>query len=334
MVLVISKTPVRISFFGGGSDYTEYYLRKKGAILGTTIDQYTYVTVKKTSPFFPHKMRLSYSKVEAVNSLEEIEHPSIRECLRFYKLEEPLDVHICSDLPARTGLGSSSSFTVGFLHALAALQGRNISKNLLAKEACFVEQQMIREKVGSQDQYHASFGGCNLMEFSPKGIEVFPLPIPEEKRLCFMEHLMLFYTGTTRFAEKVIQEQIQNTKENKNDSFLETMVSLVYEAKKIFLEQKELFFPEKLAELLDYSWQLKQKLSSQISNETINLYYEKARKAGALGGKLCGAGQSGFLLLMVPPSKKMEVKEALRPLFAVPFSLEKEGSSLIYRKDL
>ncbi len=332
MALVISKTPVRISFFGGGSDYKEYFFRKKGAVLGTTIDQYTYVTVKKTSPFFPHKMRLAYSKIETINVLQEIEHPSIRECLRFYKIDEPLDVHICSDLPARTGLGSSSSFTVGFLHALAFLQGKIPSKELLAKEACFVEQKLIQEKVGSQDQYHASFGGFNLIEFSQDSISVFPLEIPPENKASFSENLMLFYTGTTRYAEKVIQEQIKKTKESKNDSLLEEMVSLVYEAKKILMSKKKPFLAEEIGALLDYSWSLKQKLSSQISNETINLYYEKAKKAGAFGGKLCGAGQSGFLLLLVPSSKKENVRKALTPLFEVPFALEEQGSSLIYTK--
>src|SRR3989344_2517168 len=217
---IISRTPVRISFFGGGTDYPAYYSRHPGAILGTTIDKYTYVSLNTLSDFFEYKLRISYSKIELVKALEEIQHPSIRGCLSHQGVFPPIDVHISSDLPAKTGLGSSSSFTVGFLNALYAMRGKKISKQRLAEEACHVEQKVIGENVGSQDQFHAAFGGMNIMEFGVSHVKVRPVIISEAKKRIFQEHLYVFYTGITRFANDVVKEQIEKTKSLDNDSYL------------------------------------------------------------------------------------------------------------------
>src|SRR3990167_10521117 len=194
-MMIISRTPVRISFFGGGTDYPAFYERLPGAILGTTINKYTYVSINTLSEFFEHKIRIGYSKTELVKNLDEILHPSIRECLKHKNISGNLDIHIFSDLPAKTGLGSSSSFTVGFLNALYALQGKIVTKQALAQEACHVEQQLIKENVGSQDQFHSAFGGFNIIEFDKQNIKVRPLIISKEKLKILEDHLMIFYTG-------------------------------------------------------------------------------------------------------------------------------------------
>jgi len=332
-MLIISRTPVRVSFFGGGTDYLAYYKRKKGAVLGITIDKYTYITLKKGCQFFPHAIRIAYSRTELINHLEEITHPSIRESLRFTGYFFPLDIHIFSDLPARTGLGSSSSFTVGFLNALYALQGKKIPKEKLAKEACYIEQELIKENVGSQDQYHAAYGGFNIIEFSEHHNSLRPVIISNEKKKLLEKHFMLFYTGLTRHASEILQTQVQKTCEKKNDSFLERMYEMVFEAEALLQKEEGETLVKKFAELLDQSWELKKKLSSNISTEKIDSYYQKAKEAGALGGKLCGAGQGGFLALFVPVKKQEDVKKALQPLFPVSVGFEEQGSSIIYMKD-
>lgn len=284
--MVISRTPVRISLFGGGTDYPDYYLRESGAILGTTIDKYTYISLTVLSDFFEHKIRIGYSKTELVKSPDEIEHPSIRECLKFKKIDRNLGIHIFSDLPAKTGLGSSSSFTVGFLNALYALEGKKISKQKLAEKACFVEQQLIRENVGSQDQFHASFGGFNLMEFTPHSVQVKPVIVNRDKRKFLEENTMLFYTGLTRFASEVVKEQIAKTKQKSNDDSLKTMKDMVYQAEDILTRKSSDAMLQELGLLLKEGWQFKKRLSSQISNTKIDEAYERALSAGAYGGKL------------------------------------------------
>ena len=322
--LIISRTPVRISFFGGGTDYPAYYQSHPSAVLGTTIDHYTYISVKMfKSRFFDHNIRIAYSKTELVNTIDEIQHPSIRESLRLHRLQNNVDVHIFSDLPARTGLGSSSSFTVGFIHALYALHGKKPSKENLAKEACYIEQQMIRENVGSQDQFHAAYGGLNLIQFSPSKSSVTPIKAHAE---LLESHLMMFFTGITRHASEIVKEQIEKTQDN--SIFLEQMYKLVFQGKDA-LEQDEI---ERFGRLMDESWSLKKKLSSKVSNAFINQAYERAKVAGAYGGKLCGAGNGGFLLFVVPPEKQQAVREAIA-LQEVTVRLESEGSKIIYHKD-
>lgn len=333
IMMIISRTPVRISFFGGGTDYPDFYKNYRGAVLGTTINKYIYVSVNTLSEFFDHRIRLGYSKTELVKTIDQIEHPSVRECLRFMKIDGFLDVHIFSDLPAMTGTGSSSAFTVGFLNALYALQGRKIPKHTMAMEACHVEQELIRENVGSQDQFHASHGGFNVIEFFPSHIQVRPLIITRSKTEMFENHLMIFYTGLTRHASEVVKEQIEKTQSRSNDEYLKLMLEMVYEAERIITSSPENEMMKEIGSLLDESWNLKKKLSSKITNSLIDEAYQLAKTQGAYGGKLCGAGSGGFLALLVPPEKQPQVREALKNLLEVKFRFENEGSTIVYMKD-
>ena len=331
--MIISRTPVRISLFGGGTDYPAFYERHSGIVLGTTINKYTYVSVNTLSEFFEHNIRIGYSKTELVKNIDEIQHPSIRECLKYKNISKNLDIHIFADLPAKTGLGSSSSFTVGFLNALNALQGKKVSKQKLAEEAIFVEQELIRENVGSQDQFHAAFGGFNVMEFSPNKINVRPVIISAEKLKLLENHLMIFYTGLTRFASDVVKEQIDKTKTRSNDQYLLAMRDMVFKAEHVISNSTDQDMIKELGYLLDKSWELKKQLSSKISNSKIDESYKIAKDAGAYGGKLCGAGSGGFLALLVPENKKNEIREKLKQLLEVDFKFENQGSTIIYMKD-
>jgi D-glycero-alpha-D-manno-heptose-7-phosphate kinase len=332
-MIIISRTPVRISFFGGGTDYPQYYLKNKGAVLGTTINKYTHVSVNTLSDFFDHKIRIGYAKTELVKSVDEIQHPSIRECLKFKEVSENLDIHIFSDLPAKTGLGSSSSFTVGFLNALYALNGQKASKQLLAEHSCFIEQNLIKENVGSQDQFHAAFGGMNIIEFSSSGVNVRPIIISYEKKKLLEDHLLIFYTGLTRFANDVVKEQIENTLNASNDLYLNDMLNMVYEAENIVSYSSAESFVKEFAVLLDKSWSFKKKLSSKITNSTIDDAYLLAKAKGAWGGKLCGAGSGGFLALFAPKEFHEKIRVALNSLLEVKFRFEDSGSTIIYMKD-
>lgn len=331
--MIISRTPVRISLFGGGTDYPAYYERQSGIVLGTTINKYTYVSVNTLSEFFEHNIRIGYSKTELVKKPEEIVHPSIRECLLHKNISGNLDIHIFSDLPAKTGLGSSSSFTVGFLNALSALEGKKVSKQKLALDACHIEQELIKENVGSQDQFHAAYGGFNIIEFSPNHINVRPVIISLEKLQLLENSLMIFYTGLTRFASDVVKEQIDKTKTKSNDTYLLKMKDMVKTAEDLISTSSKDNMIKDLGQLLDESWQLKKQLSSKISNSKIDEAYDIAKKAGAYGGKLCGAGSGGFLALLAPENKKAEIRENLKNLLEVYFKFENQGSTIIYMKD-
>ncbi len=330
-MFIISKTPVRISLFGGGTDYPDYYQRRKGAVLGTTIDKYIYLSVGKLSAFFDFKFRISYSLLEKVKAIEEIQHPSVRECLKHLNHIEGLDIHVSAELPAKTGMGSSSSFTVGLLNAIYNLQQKTVSKEMLAKEALHIEQSLIGERVGSQDQIHAAYGGLNIIEFSASGYQISPLQLSTLKKSLLEESLLLFYTGISRFANDILEEQIQNTKAGSKDHYLQEMYEMVFQAKEILLHEDSSLLVDKIGHLLDKSWQLKKQLSSKISNLQVDQYYELAKKNGALGGKLCGAGHGGFLLLMVPKDKQAKVREALKDLLEVHFQFEENGSQIIYQ---
>ena len=331
--MIISKTPVRISFFGGGTDYPSYYLNHSGAVLGTTIDKYIYISLNKLSPFFDYNIRIGYSKSELVNSIGEIQHPSIRECLRYYEIEDSLDIHIFADLPARTGLGSSSAFTVGFLKALDLYTGRHSTQEELAHKALYIEQQLIGEKVGSQDQCHAAYGGFNLFEFSKQSINVTPVEIQDVNKSLLNDSLMLFFTGVKRYAEDILDEQIKKTQSSQNDQYLKQMYEMVFKAKTILEQHPQEGFLKAFGQLLDESWNLKKQLSSKISSSHIDDLYHKALEAGAKGGKLCGAGFGGFLLLVVPEMNQDRVRKALHPLMEVPLNFEESGSQIIYENE-
>lgn len=327
-MLIISRTPVRISFFGGGTDYPAYYERHPGAVLGTTINHYTHVSINTITPFFDYKFRISYSQTELVSKVSEIKHPSIRECLKYTNTGTDLEINIFSDLPAKTGLGSSSSFTVGFLNALHAMQGVHLSKQELAEHACKVEQQHICENVGSQDQFHAAFGGLNILAFSEKGVQAQPIITSKAIEEELEGSLMIFFTGIKRYASEIVKEQIERTSKKANDTLLNEMHGMVYEASTLLAKGDIPAF----GRLLSKSWELKKQLSPNVSNDLIDSLYNKAMKAGAYGGKLCGAGFGGFLALIVPRERQGHVKDAIG-LKQVPCSFENEGSKIIYTKD-
>lgn len=331
--MIISKTPVRISFFGGGTDYREYFERSGGAVMGVTIDKHVYVSVNRLSDFFKYRIRVSYSKAELVNLVEDIIHPSVRETLKFRKINGNLDIHIFADLPAQTGLGSSSSFTVGFLNALYALEGKIVSKKRLAEEAIYIEQKLIKENVGCQDQMHAAHGGLNVIEFQSSGISLRPVKISSEKYRYLNEAMMVFYTGLTRFASEILHEQIENTKTCNKDDYLSRMHQMVYEAEEIISEQAPEEMIESLGKLLNEGWTYKKSLSSRISNDFIDEIYDKAMAAGAYGGKLSGAGGGGFLFFLVNLHHQKAVRKALNGILEVKFRFENEGSRIIYLTD-
>ncbi len=322
--MIISRTPFRISFFGGGTDYPAWYRENGGVVLNTTIDKYCYISCRFLPPFFDHKYLIRYRLIEMVNNLSQIQHPSVRECLRYMMIDQGIEMVHCSDLPARSGIGSSSAFTVGFLKAINALLGRMIGKRKLASDAIYVEQQIIEENVGSQDQVAAAFGGLNIIEFNGReNFVVQPVTISPKIIKLFQNHLMLFFTGFSRTASEIAGEQIENTASKTSE--LQAMKDMVAEAIRILNEDDEI---EAFGRLLNESWKLKRSLSSLVSTNDIDNMYDTALNAGALGGKLCGAGGGGFMLLFVPPRKQRIVRKALRDFLYVPFRFENLGSHI------
>jgi D-glycero-alpha-D-manno-heptose-7-phosphate kinase len=315
-----------MSFFGGGTDYNDWYQDHNGAVLATTIDKYCYITCRYLPPFFEHRSRIIYSKMEHVReSIDEIDHPAVREVLRFLKIHEGIEIHHDGDLPARTGLGSSSSFTVGLLNGLYALKGQIVTKERLAREAIHVEQDMIKENVGCQDQTLAAYGGFNLIEFGgTKHLRVQPLTIPAVKSNLLQEHLMLFFTGFSRNASSIAKAQIQNIPQKIKE--LARMHEMVGEAVEV-LNGNDLL---KFGRLLDESWKLKRTLSDKISSPYIDELYAAAAGAGAIGGKLLGAGGGGFILFFAQPSQHAKIRQALKNLLEVPFKFENLGSQIIF----
>lgn len=324
--MIITKTPFRISFFGGGTDYPEWFLTNAGAVLSTTIDKYCYITCRRLPPFFSHRHRVVYSAVETVASAEEIKHPAVRAALLWKKIEDGLEIHHDGDLPARSGLGSSSSFTVGLLNALYALEGKAVSKRQLAEDSIYLEQSVIGEAVGSQDQVAASFGGLNLIEFQrDTAFVVNPVIIDAEKREALSEHVMLFFTGISRIAATVAEKKIRSIKSRTVE--LQRMYEMVWEAQALLQEPDESL--EKFGALLNESWKLKRSLSDGVSSEFIDSAVEVALGAGALGVKILGAGGGGFLMVFADPSRHAAIKSALGRLVFVPINLDNEGTRVV-----
>lgn len=327
--MIISRTPFRISFFGGGTDYPSWYKNHNGAVLATTINKYCYLTVRYLPPFFGNKYRLVYSKIENCQNLEDIEHPSAREIIRYLGIEEGLEIHHDGDLPARSGLGSSSAFTVGLLHALYALKGQMPNKTRLAKESIHLEQEILKETVGSQDQVLAAHGGFHKIHFNLDGeIYVQPMTLPSERTWELNDHLMLFYSGLPRIASNVAKSYVNNIDNQRRQ--LRIMQDLVEEAISVLGSSKDINL---FGELLNEGWQLKRTLSSSVTNSFIDEVYEQALKSGATGGKLIGAGGGGFILLFVPPAFQKRVREKLNKLIYVPFKFESQGSQIIFYDD-
>lgn len=328
--MVITKTPFRISFFGGGTDYPAWVREHGGAVISTTVDKYSYLHVLRLPPYFPHKTRIAWSRIEEINDIDEIVHPSVRETLRFMQCDEGLSIHYNGDMPARAGMGSSSAFTVGLLHALYGLKGIQPDKKKLAEEAIHIEQNLIKENVGFQDQIAAAFGGFNKIEFlKDGGFTVTPVEISGERIEKLQDHMLLFFTGISRTASNVVSEQIKNIPNKTKE--LHIMRGMVDEALKIIKRDGD--WLQDFGKLLNESWQLKRGLSSKISNEIIDEIYAKALKSGALGGKLLGAGGGGFLLIFAKPERHQKIKESLLKLIHIPFKFENQGTRIIYKMD-
>lgn len=324
--MIISRTPFRISFFGGGTDYPAWYRQHGGAVLATTIDKYCYLTCRYLPPFFEHRFRIVYSKIENCQTIDEIAHPAVRAVLRYLKIERGVEIHHDGDLPARSGMGSSSSFTVGLLHALHALKGHMPSRHQLAMEGMHIEQEVLKETVGSQDQVLAAYGGFNHITFLPNGeVSVRPMTLTRERIGELNSHLMLFYTGIKRIASNVAESYVNGIEERRRQ--LRILKDLVEEAISILTSGQDIIA---FGQLLHEAWEAKRSLSEKVSNSQVDELYAIARSAGAIGGKLTGAGGGGFLLLFVPPDRQGEVRSRLNKLIHVPFKFEFSGSQIIF----
>jgi D-glycero-alpha-D-manno-heptose-7-phosphate kinase len=324
--MIITRTPYRISFFGGGTDYPAWYRTHGGSVLVTSINKYCYLTCRDLPPFFSHKFRIVYVKTENTKTIEEISHPGVCGILKHLDWKEGLEIHHIGDLPARGGMGSSSAFTVGLLHALYALKGRMMSKYQLAMESIHVEQDLLQETVGSQDQVSVTFGGLNHIIYSPSGeISVIPLSFKRNRIRELEMHLMLFYSGVERTASNVAKSYALNIEDRAPQ--MQHMSEMVNQGISILNSDCDI---TKFGELLHQAWKVKRQFSNQVSSEIIDDIYDRGIAAGAIGGKVLGAGGGGFVLLFVPPHQQRHVRERLRDLVHVPFRFEYSGTQLIF----
>jgi len=324
--MIISRTPFRISLFGGGTDYRPWFREHGGSVIGTAINKYCYISVRRLPPFFEHKSRIVWSQVELVRENSEIKHPAVRGILSDRGISEGLEIHHDADLPARAGLGSSSSFTVGLLNALSALGNRMSTSRDLARDAIRIEQDVLKENVGCQDQVWAAYGGLNRIDFfQDDTFSVTPIILAPERREQLLSSMMLFFTGFSRIASDVAQEQISNM--NNCASQLRAMRFMVDRAVDILSDPKSPI--TELGELLHEAWQLKRRLSNRVSNPQIDEIYEAGRDAGAIGGKLLGAGGGGFMVFIVDPEKREQVRERLKKLIHVSVGVDNEGSKIV-----
>lgn len=324
--MVITSTPLRVSFFGGGTDYPVWYRQHGGSVLSTTIDKCCYITCRYLPPFFEYHSRVSYSKVENVVRNEEITHPSVRACLQFMGIDEGVEIHHVADLPARTGLGTSSAFTVGLLLALYALKNQMRDKHALAADAIHVEQELLQEAVGAQDQSSAAYGGFNRINFHTDGSIEAKRILTSPGRLAELgQNLALYFTGFSRIASEIAQEQLSVTPHKKKE--LDAMLQLVDEAETIVTNPSRSL--DEFGRLLHESWKIKRTLTQKISNSNIDEIYEAGLSAGALGGKLLGAGGGGFMLFYVPPERRVALRSRLKRLLCVPFGFSNRGSQVV-----
>jgi D-glycero-alpha-D-manno-heptose-7-phosphate kinase len=324
--MIITSTPLRISFFGGGTDYPIWYREHGGAVLATTIDKRCYITCRRLPPFFEYHSRVSYSKVENVTTNDAIEHPSVRACLEFLRIDEGVEIHHVADLPARTGLGTSSAFTVGLLLALYALKEQMRDKQTLAAEAIHVEQVLLQEAVGAQDQVSAAYGGFNRINFLTDGSIEVKRVLTAQNRLAELEqNLALYFTGFARTASEIAQEQLKVTPQRQNE--LDTMLQLVDEAESIVTDTSRSL--DEFGRLLHESWKIKRTLTKKITNASIDEIYEAGISAGALGGKLLGAGGGGFMLFYVRPERREALRTRLKKLLCVPLGFSNRGSHVV-----
>lgn len=322
--MIITQTPFRMSFFGGGTDFPGFYKEHGGAVISTTFDKYCYVNVRHLPRFFNYSTELSYAKTERVTDVNDIQHPAIREAMKYLDMHE-IRLTYEADLPARSGLGTSSSFAVGMLNAFYALKGKYADKRKLADDAIYLERTLCKESGGVQDQIAASFGGLNRINFNGDGYTVNPIIISPERKKLLNQNLMLFFTGFSRFSSD-IQVAAEKNLKSKEAQLLE-MLGLVDDAEKVLTSKVEL---KEFGRLLDYTWKLKRGITDKVSTDSIDAVYDKAIKAGATGGKLLGAGGGGFLLFYVDPDMQKNVRDALSDLLYVPFEFENAGTRVIH----
>jgi len=324
--MIISRTPFRISFLGGGTDYPTWYRKYGGSVVVSTIDKYCYLSCRYYPPFFDHSFRISYIKSEKCRSVDEISHPAVRGVLHFLNWERGLEIHHVGDLPARGGMGSSSAFTVGLLHALYGLRGQIVSKQQLTMESIHIEQEVLHETVGSQDQASAAYGGLNHITFSSSGeVTVKPLTLASPRIHDLESHLMLFYTGIKRTASGIAQSYVNNIEEKKAQ--MHELAELVQEGIAVLYSDRDI---AEFGRLLHKAWQIKRSFSKKVSNAEVDLIYDRAISKGAVGGKILGAGGGGFMVLLVPPPMQRRVRDELNHLIHVPFKFEFSGSQLIF----
>lgn len=323
--MIITKTPFRMSFFGGGTDMENFFRENGGAVLSTTFDKYCYVNVRHLPRFFDYSTELSYSKTERVTDIDMIQHPAIRNAMKMLDMHE-IRLTYEADLPARSGLGTSSSFAVGMLNAFYALKGKYADKKKLADEAIYLERELCKEAGGWQDQIAASFGGFNRINFSDEGYEVLPVIISPERKRKLNQNLMMFFTGFTRFSSDV--QKANTIGKGDKTKQLKEMLLLVDEAEKVLTDRQTDL--NEFGRMLDHTWKLKRQTGNAVSTSDIDLLYEKGMKAGALGGKLLGAGGGGFLVFYVEPDKQDNVKNAMDNLLHIPFQFEDGGTQVIH----
>jgi len=328
--LYISKTPFRISFFGGGTDLPDWYEQHGGAVISSSINKYCYITCRNLPSFYEYKHRLVYSLTETINALEEIKHPGIRGVFEFLKVNNGLEIHHDGDLPAKSGLGSSSSFTIGLLNVIQTMQGISVNKTDLAKQAIVIEREILNECVGSQDQIAASFGGFNRINFLKNGsFDVVKLNINDDTKNLISDHLLLIYTGIRRHASEIEKTKVENI--SKNKSSLRSLRALVDQAQ---IEISNITSdPSVLGEMLHETWMHKMALSPHVSNDLINEIYKIARIKGALGGKILGAGGGGFLLIFAPPERHCIIENTFRNYCVIKFKFENQGTTVLKLND-
>lgn len=323
--MIITKTPFRMSFFGGGTDMEKFFKKNGGSVLSTTFDKYCYVNVRHLPRFFNYSTELSYSKIERVTDIEAIQHPAIRNAMKMLDMHE-LRLTYEADLPARSGLGTSSSFAVGMLNAFYALKGKYVNKKRLADEAIYLERVLCNEAGGWQDQIAASFGGFNRINFNMDGYEVLPIIIDPERKKSLNNNLMMFFTGFTRFSSGI--QKANNVSAKEKETQLKEMLTLVDEAEAVLVnKEKDL---DEFGYLLDHTWNLKKQMGGSISTSSIDEFYQKGIEAGALGGKLLGAGGGGFLVFYVQPEYHEKVMAAMHDLLYIPFKFEDGGTRVIH----
>lgn len=324
--MVITKTPYRVSFFGGGTDFPLWFRENGGSVISTAINQFCYVSVRRKPPFFPHKHRFVYSEMEDVNELKDIKHPAIKGVLQWLQWEEGLEIHHDGDLPARSGLGSSSAFTVGLLNAMYQLMGRASTLQQLAKDAIQIEQEVIGEVVGSQDQIAVACGGFNRIDFLPEGGWVVkPVSVSSTRLQQLQDHLLLYFTGFSRFASQIEASKLVNFSSRKQE--LQRMMQMVTDAESLLIDESRDL--HEFGSMLQEAWEYKKSLSTGVTTTAIDDIYNRAIAAGAIGGKILGAGGGGFMLFFVSPENQPAVRKALNGFIEVPFQFEQEGSRVV-----